>query len=250
MNCRRIEKLLSLYVEGDLPSGLTNRVSSHLDWCSRCNWLADEYKESQNWLRASEPPEFDGAFLEDLKAGVLMRIKQDGTKPSALASLMQLWTRRQVFALAAAMLIIMGVVVFYIYQTRMSTQPSTVEAKRETPDNESPPQAKPAGETPALPGTAPGAGSIGPRRANNRLPRKARIVSPVIANRVVEPAPPIQKTPLLEDSTTGPVGPARVAPSIGFEQPPMLRIQIQTSDPNIRIIWFAPKETEIPKTTD
>jgi len=27
-------------------------------------------------------------------------------------------------------------------------------------------------------------------------------------------------------------------------QPEMLRIEIQTSDPSIRIIWFAPKETD------
>jgi hypothetical protein len=32
------------------------------------------------------------------------------------------------------------------------------------------------------------------------------------------------------------------------DMPEMLRIEIQTSDPNIRIIWFAPKEVEGPKT--
>jgi hypothetical protein len=102
MNCRRVEKLIPLYVEGDLAPGIADRLTSHLDWCGRCNWLADEYKESQSWLRTSQSPEFDEAFLDNLKAGVLSRIDETSARPSLLASLMQQWSRRQILALSAA----------------------------------------------------------------------------------------------------------------------------------------------------
>ena len=68
MKCRRVEKLIPLYVERDLESGIADRISSHLDWCGRCNWLADEYRESQTWLRSSPAPEFDEAALNGFKA--------------------------------------------------------------------------------------------------------------------------------------------------------------------------------------
>jgi len=89
MNCRRVEKLIPLYVEGDLASGIADRLASHLEWCGRCNWLADEYKESQSWLRSSEPPEFDEAALNGLKAGVLRQIAETSARPSLLPSLVQ-----------------------------------------------------------------------------------------------------------------------------------------------------------------
>lgn len=236
MKCRRVEKLIPLYVEGDLASGKANHLASHLEWCGRCNWLADEYRESQSWLRVSATPEFDQSLLENFKAGVLRRIENDDSKPSLLGAVIQQWTRRQIFALSAAMLMIVGVVVFYIYQTRVNTQPSTKEA-RQTPEIENVPQ-------PALPQvhgteTTPGAGSMERHFASSRASRKLRTASTVIATRTVELPTQLQPAPIPEDLITG---------SIETEQPPMLRIEIQTSDPNIRIIWFAPKEVESPKT--
>ncbi len=133
MNCRRVEKLIPLYVEGDLAPGIADRLTSHLDWCGRCNWLADEYRESQGWLRTSEPPEFDEALLDNLKAGVLSRIEETSARPSLLASLVQQWSRRQVLALSAALLIIFGALVFYIYQSlKGRTTRRIARARRQT----------------------------------------------------------------------------------------------------------------------
>ncbi len=243
MNCRRVEKLIPLYVEGDLASGITDRVTSHLDWCGRCNWLADEYKESQSWLRACEPPEFDEAALNGLKAGVLRRIEETSARPSPLASLMRQWSRRQVFALSAAMLIIFGVVVFYIYQARLSVKPQGVEAR--TPEQESPP----SNEARQTPDTEPatGASLSKPQHAKNQAGIKARAGAPAITEQTFEPPIVSQMNPSKEPGT-GSAEPAHTLPGISGDPPKMLRIEIQTSDPNIRIIWFAPKEVESPKT--
>jgi len=245
MNCRRVEKLIPLYVEGDLARGTADRLASHLDWCGRCNWLADEYRESQSWFRTSEPPEFDEAFLDNLKAGVLSRTEETSARPSLLASLVQQWSRRQILALSAAMLIIFGVVVFYIYQARMGGRTPVVERADHAPDSESPP----SNETRQNGGTekATGAG-LGRRHHHKSLATtKSRGGNPTIAEQTLD-RPFMSQTHRLGDSATASAEPAVLLPSSGDDSPEMLRIEIQTSDPNIRIIWFAPKEVESPKS--
>lgn len=245
MNCRRVKKLIPLYVEGDLASGIADRLTSHLDWCGRCNWLADEYKESQSWLRSSEPPEFDEASLNGLKAGVLRRIEETGARPSLLASLVQQWSRRQVLALSAAMLIIFGVLVFYVYQARMSARTPVVERAKQAPDSESPPSNE-ARQT-AGTETATGAG-LGGRHHHKSLVRlKARAETPIIPKQAFE-SPFVSQTNRLDNSGTASAERTDAFPGSGDDSPETLRIEIQTGDPNIRIIWFAPKEVERPQT--
>lgn len=245
MNCRRVEKLIPLYVEGDLASGIADLLTSHLEWCGRCNWLADEYKESQSWLRACEPPEFDEAALNGLKAGVLRRIAETRARPSLLASLVQHWSRRQVLTLSAAMLIIFGVVVFYIYQARMSAKTPVVETARQAPDRESPPSNEPR-QTPDT-GTATGAGLSKRQHHKSLASIRARAGTPIISEQTFEP-PFVSQTTRSQESGTAPAEPAAALSGSRYDSPEMLRIEIQTSDPNIRIIWFAPKEVESPKT--
>jgi Putative zinc-finger len=245
MNCRRVEKLIPLYVEGDLARGTADRLASHLDWCGRCNWLADEYKESQSWLRTSEPPEFDEAGLSAFKAGVLKRIEETSARPSLLASLMQQWSRRQVLALSAALLIIFGALVFYIYQVRTRANPAVLEAVEPTPDWETIRPNEPRLAT--NPETAKEAGLTKPLRGNSHANTKSRGGNPTIAEQTFEP-PFVSQTNQMAASKTVPLDPTSTLPGSGYDSTEMLRIEIQTSDPNIRIIWFAPKEVESPKS--
>jgi hypothetical protein len=246
MNCRRVEKLIPLYVEGDIESHSRERIASHLEWCGRCNWLADEFRESQNWLRSTQTPELDEAFLDSFKADALKLIAETNAKPSLLASLIQQWTRRQVFALAGAMMIIVPVVVFYVYQAGTSERlqvaktPSTAE-----PNGTLTPESLPAPDRTHATGLAPGAGLKEPRRSKYRAIVKARAGHPVLLPQTIES--PLS-TQISRSGGSGSFEPS-VEPSGGSDDlPPMLRIEMQTSDPNIRIIWFAPKEVESPRT--
>ena len=245
MNCRRVEKLIPLYVEGDLARGTADRLTSHLDWCGRCNWLADEYKESQGWLRTSEPPEFDEAFLDNLKAGVLSRIEETSARPSLLASLMQQWSRRQILALSAALLIIFGALVFYIYQVRTRANPAVFEAVEPPPNGETIRPNEPRLAT--NPERAAGADLSKTRHGKSLANTKSRGGNPTIAEHTFEP-PFVSQTHRLEESATTSAEPRNALPGSADDLPEMLRIEIQTSDPNIRIIWFAPKEVESPKS--
>jgi hypothetical protein len=243
MNCRRVGKLIPLYVEGDLASEAADRLAAHLEWCGRCNFLADEYKESQSWLRSSEAPLFDEATLNGLKAGVLRRIAESNAKPSFLASLIQQWGRRQSLALSAAMLIIVGVVVFYIHRVSTNVKQVAIEAVKQPPDekNQTPNEPRPAPN----PETAPGAGLSGRRNRQVQAKNRMRTESAIVIKQNIAP-------PVLSQANTKehPEDPAAKSsdPFTGLadDSRDMLRIEIQTSDPNIRIIWFAPKEVESP----
>ncbi|MBN1163184.1 MAG: zf-HC2 domain-containing protein, partial [Candidatus Krumholzibacteriota bacterium] len=47
MNCAEIERLLPLYIEGDLPSGQEELVRAHLDDCAEC-------RRSHQWFLSLE----------------------------------------------------------------------------------------------------------------------------------------------------------------------------------------------------
>lgn len=251
MNCRRVEKLIPLYVEGDLESHSTERIASHLEWCGRCNWLADEFRESQSWLRETQPPEFDEAFLSSFKADALKLIAETNAKPSLLSSLIQQWSRRQVFALAGAMLIIVAVVVFYVYQAGTSRRLHVAETieKTGTPDNKVtlPTESQPASDKKHDTKLAAGAGLKKPQRSRPQRTVNARAGRPVLSPQRIE-SPLSTQISRLGSSGLGSFEPPVEQSGSGDDSPPMLRIEIQTSDPNIRIIWFAPKEVESPTT--
>ena len=51
MNCKRFERLIALYVEGDLAERRVRNVESHLAGCAACSAFADELKASQGALK-------------------------------------------------------------------------------------------------------------------------------------------------------------------------------------------------------
>ena len=51
MSCKRFERLIALYVEGDLAERQARNVESHLVGCAACRKFADELKASQVALK-------------------------------------------------------------------------------------------------------------------------------------------------------------------------------------------------------
>jgi len=221
MNCRRVQKLLPLYIEGDLGSEQMSRIAEHVEWCGQCNWIADEYRESQSWIRGASALEFDEGSLDRMKAGVLSEISaQPKNAPilSSLSSFAERWTRRNVaFAITAIIVFLAG---FYVYRAvqRPAAAPQ-FQANDEKPQSTHEQNAVKPNVTAPDPGIRP---------VNH--PKRRRISSADTARfstskrtetfaRTAEPAP-------------------------ALDSKDMLRIEMQTADPMIRIIWFAPKESE------
>jgi Putative zinc-finger len=235
MNCRRVEKLIPLYVEGDLESRLSDLLASHLEWCGRCNWLADEFRESQSWLRSSEMPSFDEPFYADLKRDVLKRVSSTSARPSLIAALLQHWNRRQVLALCTGVMIIFGVLVLYLYQTRQNSGREVQEAVKLAPNDDTNSSIPP--DVPRVAKRAPGAAS----EIRHRARRHNRGV--IMDSRALLSRHTIEPSLFDETARNASVGVAAI-PDTSSDSREMLRIEIQTSDPNIRIIWFAPKESD------
>lgn len=252
MNCRRVEKLIPLYVEGDLESHSRERIASHLEWCGRCNWLADEFRESQSWLRSTQPPEFDEAFLSSFKADALKQIAETNAKRSFLASVIQQWSRKQVLALAGAMIVIVAIVVLYVYQAGTSARLEIADTTKATELHGALPE-KPQAVSgkPHDTGVATGADLKKRRSSTHHRSVNALARRPMFSTGPIE-SPLANQISQAEDSGLGSFEPPFEPPierfGSGDDAPPMLRIEMQTSDPNIRIIWFAPKGVESPTT--
>ena len=235
MNCRRVQELMPLFVEDDLRPALATRIASHLEWCGKCNWLADDYKESQSWLRASTPREFDNALLDSVKNGALAQIAAAKQRPLRWAAFAEHWNRRQVFALSAAALIIVATFVIYVYQTRVKDSRS-VEAVEKMPD-----EMPPYDRAPNLSGatkTAPEASFPPQRSVSKRTPHSLKGFA--------RAGVPREKLDVAQSEAPVPSDAQR--PDVSSDSKDMLRIEIQTSDPLIRIIWFAPRESDSPPT--
>ena len=84
-----------------------------------------------------------------------------------------------------------------------------------------------------------------PHPAKNQGSMKARAGSPRMAEQPFE-RPFVSQVNRPRESGTASAEPADALPGSSNDSPGMLRIEIQTGDPNIRIIWFAPKEVESP----
>jgi hypothetical protein len=245
MNCRRIKELMPLFVEGDLDAKAMNEVSLHLSDCTACAQLVNEYSASQAWLQTYEMPDLDNAFFIDLKHSVMHEIEQNQTRPSWLQILAGRWTPNLAFAMAVALLILVGALVFsrYIGKTKIDELNPSISVT--TPD-----EPKKEEKSPHL------------KSPDNKQEKNDQRVAYHPKHRSSKPKEKFQE-PLPEQQTLEPLNifasnvfentmEANPINMIGASELPAstlsTRIDLQTSDPNIRIIWFAPK-LEISQST-
>jgi anti-sigma factor RsiW len=71
MNCKGLEKLIALYVEGDLPEAKGRAVAEHLKICGHCQKFAEKLKASQALLKSLAEESVDDGVLQELRGRVL-----------------------------------------------------------------------------------------------------------------------------------------------------------------------------------
>jgi hypothetical protein len=263
MTCTRVEKFLPLYVADDLTGRRRKRaVENHLAACERCRRAAAEYHASREMFRASAlPPDFDGAFYEEIRNSVLVRVASDRTlaPPGRLSGLFDM---RLAYAASLALLFIVAALSLHSYTRRAPEEgarqemiananhqrpsiPATIKtppaSRPDANDRQTPrPAREPARETTGRERRASKSSPLVPRenieRAGNKATTGARGErrTPLHDGRN-SPAPIVAATAqanVLEVAATG-IGGTNARPEVS-------RIEIQTSDPNIRIIWLSP----------
>src|SRR6266576_777908 len=75
LNCKRMIRMMSLYIAGDL-SGATQRAATlHLATCELCRRVTEEFSETSALLtQACAPTEFDAEFYTGIRRAVLSEI--------------------------------------------------------------------------------------------------------------------------------------------------------------------------------
>lgn len=235
MNCTRAKKLLPLYAAGDLEGRPERAVSAHLAACGECRRLAAEFERGRGWFggaAAEFEPEFEEEFFEDLRSAVRREIAREGqqSEPRSAFALLPGW--KLLIAAAALLLLLVGSLLTYRSFDRR--RPSGAQDKQFVRDW--------AGK-PGRP-TSPDEVATRPDHPRPTRPQtrhqRARIARPPEPERSVDGLSARATRPEL---VAAPDEGEHAAPPDSAESPEPLRIEIQTADPNIRIIWFAPKET-------
>jgi len=236
MNCKHVEELLPLYVGGDLEEELARLVTAHVQTCNGCALSAEEYGEAGQLMQMFEPPPFSDATYRALRSHVLREIQRESTATQGILAfefLRRAFQPRILWAVSTAVLLAACLFAYYFVANRSGGPQLT-------------------GNPGAVSG---GVGALAGPMGNN--PDSAltgiQVRQPVLATS--PPGPRLNQAAWHPRRPSGtPAVPERLAkfspetkraasPTSAEAEKP-LRLEIQTSDQNIRIIWFSHSSTK------
>jgi len=206
ITCSSVAHWLPLYAGGDLDQEKMDSVGAHLAGCIGCARKALELEEARIWLQSAEVPEFDEETLLQLRHAIRRKVENQKQEIDRWA-----WLRicLRPAALATATVLLAGALAFFLWNrkpselTRHEVPPPVVKVEKH-------PYGEPGGDVAST--------NTQVRRLTHRLSRRV-----AQAPRAELPAAERQIAETPVDS-------------------PMVRLEIQTADPNIRIIWLTPAE--------
>ena len=259
MSCKRAEKLMPLYAAGDLPEGRRRRaVAAHVAACEACAGLAGEFRASREWMLAADAvPEFGEEFYEGLRAGVLDEINRD-TRPAAPQRFAPFFAAPAAFrrlAYAASIALAACALALALFSARVGKVSQGNQTAVVMPPSER--SIESGANKPAPPTTQPGVptqGRDGRRQqpSTQATPRGGARPAGKIGGGGYKRTPTLRHAPPTRAAAPAPVLTAAndaaqqdAAPAAPrAETASVSRIEIQTADPNIRIIWLAPSRVE------
>lgn len=253
LNCKRAARMISLYVAGDLLGAPEREVATHLAACEGCRRLAEEFSESKSLLtEAGTPPEFDAEFYSGIRCAVLSEIASDQVlaKPS-------LFRPRWLYATAFAAIVIASAVMLQHFAGAWREPPRDLaRAPQITGQPTSPPEVPSPGKKHELPGTrsAPSNNSlalVNPRGGFRHFEETRTPDTLVTAQAARDSGTQIEpvRVPVAAESVASTGGPSSSS-SVRASTSEVSRIEIQTADPNIRIIWLSPRESRESEQTN
>lgn len=247
MNCKQAEELLPLYAGRDLEEKRVTLVTEHLQTCAACTRVADEYHQFVQWTEQVASP----VFSESVYAGIRQRVQREiQTEPIAPAwwqPIASLFPPKPSWAIAGVLLIALSLFAFYFIANRQNdgqqladNPPAKVEPGTKAPSNSEPQSDTQAGLKPLVntggnKQQLAGASQLPGKRSRNAtsmntVAAKSRDARSTANN--VSSQPRNLPEPML------------AAPRDSAALVKTLRVEIQTKDPRIRIIWFVQQETK------
>lgn len=210
MNSFHVIDRLPLWIEGDLPDTEAHQVSEHLSGCASCRAAAEALRESQSWLKDAPPAPFDENDFIKLRRNVLEQLATEGLSPFR-SKVIRFFQRGPLVAAAAALLLILLTPWIRIPKANPQAEPEK-------------------------------------RASSSSIPRLALPPTEVRTPVQASPRVPIQS----QQNHLSAVSPSKVgSPKILDEIPiTQVRIELQTSNPAIRIIWLPRSPAEPPSTPE
>ena len=234
MNCKQVEELLPLYAGRDLEEKRATLVAEHVQTCAACARVADEYRESVQLSGQFAPPIFSEAVYAGIRQRVLREIETEATAPSWSQTIKGVFRPRFTWAIASVLLMLVSIFAIYflmnkgnVEQQLANTPPAEVQPGTREHTSSAPQQDKRTDRSPSA--TVINPGRKRPRAMNTA---SAKTTGTMSTAQNVSPQPNSILEPMEfphQDSA------ASAKP---------LRVEIQTKDPKIRIIWFVQTETK------
>lgn len=243
MNCNQVESLLPLYAGHDLDARTAGRISMHLQSCAACTDAAAEYRDTRQLLEDFAPPEFSEGTFAGMRQVVWRQIETESTTPS-FSGLIGAWFRPRLgwAVVTAVLLVVFALGIYFMSDRRRDQQPVAVNPQKMDAGNGQPKQS-------ALP-----AFSLAASRGNNsqhlsdqRPPQKRMQRTEVRdRDRTNSVAMIAASAPEAQPTTSPPNDSISSGAAVNGDTQKTLRMEIQTKNPNIRIIWLAPRDAKSP----
>jgi len=231
MNCKQIDELLPLYAGRDLDEKRARLVSEHIQICSTCARVAGEYRDAVELAQHFAPPVFSDNVYASVRRQVMQQI-EDEPAPPLLPQMFVSWFRPRIaWAAASALIIAFGFFALYLVVNRTAdVQPVANIHPAVNPEQTPELMAAPRTTEPVRPPSPLKPGDEKRRRIHSFVNRSPHVA----AN-----APNSSRAASISPKLRGPED-TNILPAVdAIPEKPPLRVEIQTKDPNIRIIWFS-----------
>ena len=241
MNCKNLEPLLSLYISRDLEEEHSRLVAAHLRSCSKCNLVADEYAGASRLLQGYEPPFFSDEIYAGIREQVLNKIERESqapVHPGIFSHLFLALVQPRMRWVTAALLLAISVTALYLSRNHLRQLPNNQQVVVRTRE---PNQAGSSADGRSENSNASaGSSSFSNKEQARMAPARNPITRKREANRVAtHRSRELAKTTKVDSSTNDRVVHSVVGVSQPSSTPAPLRVEMQTSDRNIRIIWLS-----------
>lgn len=248
MNCKQVQELLPLHVGRDLEEKRAEMINAHMQTCAECAGSADEYRGSRQLLQQLTPPPFSETDYAGIRQHVLREIDRESPgsiAPALTQFVSSLFQPRLRWAVATALLVIVSVFAFYFVANRMKGREQVADGHR-TINAPAAPSIKEVAGLPPVSVVEHGGGTIRLAGGSHLSLRRKNPAAGVARARPATVNNADTRSIAIEDSrnVNGIDEPnaASAGDSATSEKP--LRVEMQTKDPNIRIIWFAHQPTK------
>lgn len=239
MSCKQIQELLPLYVGRDLDEKRERLVATHVESCPACAAETKEYRESRQLLQEFVPPAFSDTVYANMRRDVLREVESTkSTGPTFAETIANLFRPRLVWAMATVVLIAFALFGLYVMTSRQPAPNQT--ARKPTPAVQTVPNELPENQSATAPSNSNQADNTAgnqPRPRRNYRNANTERPGAVAVNAVKQSPLNRDASATVKNSTEPDSFPAR-------DEGKVMRVEMQTKDPNIRIIWFSQQNTK------